>query len=122
MSEFISLDLFDRIILKDIVLSKKDEIGGLDKLKIALDVLDKTDFSDEEIEKFGIKIGERTIQWNSNEEVSIEFSKSQLDFLKQAIKNKNNWNLDIRNLKFAEKFHVVIEDSDEKEPLAVVQE
>lgn len=114
MAEEVNLSLFDRVVLKDLVIGKRDNIGGLDQLKIALDILEKADFSDEEIDEFGIKQDQQTIRWNKDQEVPVSFSKKEMAFVKNAIEEKKNWPLDIRNLLFGKKFGISIGDDSEE--------
>jgi len=84
----ISLSIKDRIIIPNLFPQR----GSMMDQLVSKDIQEKIEMSQEEREKADVKqMGER-ITWDKEfkEEVEVEFSGSELDFLKQKIKEKDN--------------------------------
>lgn len=109
----ISLTIYDRINLRAIILDKRDNVGGLDNVRLVFNVLNKIDFTDDENEEFGIRVEGTSVVWNEGGDKDFELTNKELDIIKDFIREKTNWTLDVRNIDFAEKFGIKLFDDDD---------
>lgn len=106
----ITLNTFDRIIIKKILQEKEQQIGGVSgfslyEIRTAMDVIKKVNFTDEEEEKF--KVVGTLLSWEGIDSIELELTNGERTFLSSLIsKRRNTWELDIRCLELAEKFEI----------------
>jgi len=113
----LTLNIFDRVLLRSIVLDKRDNAGGLDQVRQYFNILNKVDITDEEVEKYNIEANGPRITWDFSEDKDFSFSNAQLDLIKSTINDKKDWSLDTRVIDFVKKFGVDITDNEEPEDI-----
>jgi len=91
----VKLNLFERMRVVDFLPAK----GGLEKATIAADIKKKLELSQEEIEKYEVKSeamanGRIATRWNARgqEEVAFDFSKLEIQMLKDGLDEMNKKN------------------------------
>jgi len=107
----ISLDVFDRITIKKFLQEQEQVAGGiggfsLADVRVALSLLNKVEFTDEEIESFKISAKDTIISWEGNDSKDFSFSKSEKELLSNIINSRKNWEIDRRNLNLVNKFDI----------------
>lgn len=111
----VTLNIFDRVLLRSIVLDKRDNAGGLDQVRQYFNILNKVDITDEEVEKYNIEANGPRITWDFSEDKDFSFSNAQLDLIKSTINAKTDWSLDTRVIDFVKKFGVDLAGDEESE-------
>lgn len=109
----VSLSVFDRILLRSIILDKKDNVGSLEALRHMLNILNKIEITDEENEQYNIEVTGQKVTWSFSEDKDYNLSNAQKTVISNLIKEKKDWALDSRILDFVKKFGVSLESSDE---------
>lgn len=115
-----NLNTYDRITLKKIFQERESQVGGLkgftlEEARIAMKILDQIDFSDDEIKGINLKINNDTVSWDKSEDKEFSFSKQEIDLVKKIVSARMFWEIDKRNVEFAEKFEI-------KKPVTVEEE
>jgi hypothetical protein len=91
----VKLNLYERVKAVDLLPLK----GGLEKASIAADIKKKLEIKQEEIEKYALKTqqmgnGRVSTSWNEKgkEEVDFDFSKLEIQMLKDGVEDLNKKN------------------------------
>lgn len=116
------LSIFDRILIKKMLQEREREVRGisgfsLSEVRVAINILDKIEFSDDEINTGEIKIINSKISWEKDVIADIEFEKSEKDLVSSLIKNRETWELDENNLELCKKFEVNVSYAEDREHL-----
>lgn len=116
------ISIFDRILIKKILQEREREVRGvagfsLSEVRIAINILDKIEFSDDEINQGEIKIINNKISWVKDIVADIEFDNSEKDLISSLIKNREAWELDENNLELCKKFEVDVSYPEDREHL-----
>ena len=78
----IKLSVKDRIVIRQLFPNESDIVTQL----MVRDIIEKTEFTQEEIEKINLKVNEKGYTWDPQaKEKEVDFTKAELEFLKSRV-------------------------------------
>ena len=81
-NNIIKLSVKDRIVIRQLFPNESDLVTQL----LVRDIIEKTEFTQEEIKKIGLKVNEKGYTWNPEaKEKEVDFTKAELEFLKSRV-------------------------------------